>query len=94
MSVIIKFSGGVSTAQAAAQQATIQKRYGGTTAVTGLGDGSYTFRAGKSVTSLVTLIGSVEIVVTSTSSEVQLQALMQVVLDALQSTADTTLPPG
>jgi hypothetical protein len=95
-SVLIVFRGGVTADQAATQQAKLAATHGSTTDVSGPGIQAYYYSAqtqGGTVTSLVTLVHQTELVVTSTASASQMEALSKQIFASLASQATTTTTP-
>ena len=93
--VIISFRGGVTSAVAGSEQAAVRKLHGTTTDVSGNGDTAYTYTVttgGKTVTTLVTLVGTTQVTITSTAAVDKIEAMAQQVFAtfAAQSSSSTS----
>jgi hypothetical protein len=102
-SVIIQFQGGATPASFAAAQQAYESRFGPTTALSGLGNQAYVGTAStgqRAAVTVVTLVGSAQVVVIGSSSVAQVERLAEQVLSALYahrargsgSTTTTSLP--
>ena len=92
-SVVIGFRANVTDAVAGAKQAQARKKFGQTTDASGGNDTAYYYQVtsgGKTVTSLVTLVGTTQVTVTSTATVPQAEALTQQVFDSFASAASST----
>ena len=96
-SVIITFRSRVTPAQAGAEQAALQKEHGTLTPVTVSNGQAFTFASGSGkdrVTSLVTLVGETQVVITSTAALDRIENLSQEVFTAFATGATTTTSPS
>jgi hypothetical protein len=85
-SVIVEFQGGATTSSYESGQQAFELRYGPTTPVSGLGSAAYeatTTSEGQRTDTVVTLVGSTQVVVIGTNSVAQVERLTEEVLDAL-----------
>jgi hypothetical protein len=96
--VIISFRGGVTAAVAGTEQAAVRKLHGTTTDVSGNGDTAYTYTVttgGKTVTTLVTLVGTTQVTITSTASVDKIEAMAQQIFATFAAqTGSTTTTTG
>jgi hypothetical protein len=103
-SVIIEYQAGATADSFVAAQQAFELKYGQTTALSGLGDQAYaaTVPSGNRATyTVVTLVGSSQVVVVGGNSLTQVERLAGQVLSALydastraQPTTTTVAPPG
>ena len=94
--IVLQYASGANATLFASDQARVASAHGPTTPVTGLGDQAYYFTTpagSRTATTLIVLTGSLQFIVTSTSSLSQVEGLAQLVLyavDAARSTTTTT----
>lgn len=84
--LVIQYASGADTVLFATDQTRVSSTHGPTTPVTGLGDHAYYFTTpagSQTATTLVVLTGSLQFIVTSTSSITQVEGLAQLVLYAV-----------
>ena len=91
--VFVSFHSGVTTAQFAAEATALSKLGGTTTNVSGNGDTAFSYtqeKDGATVNTLATLVGRAQVVVTSTASISQIEALTIHIFSSFGSLAATT----
>lgn len=91
--VAIQYASGADPTQFNADETQVADKYGPVTTVTGLGDRacySTTPAGARTATTVVTLTGSLQFIVTSTASLAQMEDLAQVVLYSVQSARSAT----
>jgi len=85
-SVIVEYQAGVSPTAFANGQQSFELKYGQAIAISGLGQQAYTGSAqsgGHTINTVVTLVGSTQIVIISSASQSRVERLAEVVLGAL-----------
>jgi hypothetical protein len=92
-SVLIEYDISASLSSLTTDQSTVEKRGIATTPLTGLGDGAYSFGEGSgksTVNGVATLEGTLQTIVTGTSSPAQVRALSALILSKIAAGSKTT----
>jgi hypothetical protein len=91
--VIIGYRGGVTTAEAATEQAAVAKLHATSTDLTGTGGQTYYYTVGTgahAATTLVSLVGETQVTVTSTASAEDAGSLATLIFNTFAADATTT----